>query len=212
MKTVNGWAFPDADEFMVSELHGGRYQIEHLAAALSYVKGTALAIDGGAHVGTWSRVMARTFDRVIAVEPSPDTYEALAANLAAFGCANVEPRQVALGAAPGRVLMALDAENEARKNTGARHVEPGGTIPLETIDGWQLPALDFLKLDVEGSEAAALLGARETLLRHRPIVLYEEKGLARRHRISPAGPEAFLRSIRYRLLQVVGCDRIWGPA
>lgn len=47
-------------------------------------------------------------------------------------------------------------------------------IPLDTIDNLlasgRIPRVDVIKLDIEGSEVAALLGARETILRHRPML------------------------------------------
>lgn len=213
MQFVNGTAFPEADRFMVGELKAdGTYQIENLTAALRYVTNHDCAIDGGAHIGTWSRVMSAHFLRVIAVEPSPDTFEALAWNLNEFGCSNVDCRQVALGDAPAVVKMALDPEQEQRGNTGARFVEAGGTIPVETIDSWTLPSLGFLKLDVEGSEPAALRGAIETLKRCRPIVLFENKWLWARNLGEPKNAVvSILQSLKYRLLEQVSRDQIWGP-
>lgn len=213
MKFVYGWAFPDADEFMANEIHeDGGYQNSHLRAALKHVTDFSVAIDGGAHVGTWSKPLSARFARVIALEPSADTFEALAVNLRAFNCENVEAKQVALGAKAGTVSMILDGRGALMHNTGARCVKPGGTVPLEAIDDWALPTLGFLKLDVEGSEYAALMGARETLTRCRPIVLYEHKGLCRRYGVHPDGPASVLRSVGYKELQIVSMDRIWGPA
>lgn len=214
MKTVHGWAFPDADEFMATEMKpDGSYQAGHLRIALSYVTEWSVAIDGGAHVGTWSRLLSQRFARVIAVEPSADTREALLVNLAAFGCRNVEVRGVALGDTAGRVHMTLDAGSRAErmKNTGARHVVDGGDVPMERIDDWHLESLGLLKLDVEGSEPRAIRGALNTLQRCRPIVIYEEKGFGRRYGDTPGAAARALESIGYRLLTTVKMDHVWGP-
>ena len=214
MKHVFGWAFPDADAFMVREMKpDGHYQFGHLEAALTHVTEFSIGIDAGAHVGTWSRPMAARFARVIAVEPSPDTCDCLTVNMAAFGCTNVEIHQAALGAEAGFVEMApLDPRAEALQNTGARFVQDGGSIPRERIDDWHLETCGFLKLDIEGSEPAALEGARETLHRCRPIVLFENKGFWRHRYGRPIdAPQQILTSVGYRELAVVGCDRIWGP-
>lgn len=213
MQFVNGVAFPDADRFMVAELKGdGTYQIDNLMAALRRVTNHDCAIDGGAHIGAWTRVMSAHFSRVIAAEPSADTFEALTRNMEQFGCANVECRNLALGDAPGSVQMRLAPEQEQRANTGARFVEAGGSIPVETIDSWNLPSLGFLKLDVEGSEPAALRGAVETLKRCRPIVLFENKWLWTKHYGLPKNIVArFLEGLGYHLLEQVSRDQIWGP-
>ncbi len=213
MKTVSGWAYPDADDFMWREMTPeGNYQRGHLDAAMHYVTDFTCAVDGGAHVGTWSRILSGLFARVVAVEPAADTFEALVANMDAFKCPNVERIHAALGKAHGRVDIApLDERQAALQNTGGRFVEPGSTIPLVPIDSWELPTLGFLKLDVEGSEVDALFGARETLARCRPIVLYENKGFCRRFGYEPDTPAKILGGLGYRHVCKAGKDDIWGP-
>jgi hypothetical protein len=50
-------------------------------------------------------------------------------------------------------------------------------VPVTTVDGTVralgLERLDFVKMDIEGSEVAALRGAAETLRRFRPRLLVE---------------------------------------
>jgi len=213
MKIVHGFAFPDSDQFMIREIQpDGTYQAEHYRACLPYIREWSCAIDGGAHVGCFSRLMAADFRRVIAVEPSPDTFEALRANMTAFGCTNVEPLQIALGATSGFVSMHLDGRGALLHNTGARFADPGGSIPAIPIDDWRLPTLGFLKLDVEGSEVAALEGAAETLQRCRPIVLFENKWLWRRYGLPRDAPQRLLTSLGFKHLADVSLDAIWGPA
>lgn len=212
MKTVHGWAYPDLDEFMSGEMkEDGTYQASHLRIALSHVTDRSVAIDGGAHVGTWTLLMAADFARVIAVEPSTDTFDALRMNTERAD--HVERKRLALGDHTWRGSMQLDARGVALKNTGARFVmlDPTGNVPVETIDSWRLPALGFLKLDVEGSEVAALRGARETIARCRPIVLFEDKGLWKRYGEPRDSPQQFLLTLGYQSLARVSSDAIWGP-
>lgn len=212
MKIAKGWAFPDYDEFMISELgEDGRYQSKNLDAALALVTDWTLAIDGGAHIGTWSRIMATKFLKVISVEPSPDTYEALCANMEAFACYCVEPRNVALGEKVGRAGLTMDERGTSIHNSGARFLAPGDVVNVETIDSWNLPTLGFLKLDVEGSEQSALLGARETLKRCKPIVLFEDKGFWKRFGYGRQAPQSLLTGLGYTLVARVSMDQIWRP-
>lgn len=211
VKMKAGWAFPEADEFMRAQLKDdGTYQDRQLTTAMRYVKDFSVAIDGGAHVGTWSQRLSPRFQRVIAVEPCADTFDALLMNMAHFHCENVDCRPVALGAKKGYVSIApLEPRAEALHNTGARFVQAGGTIPCEAIDEWALPSLGFLKLDVEGSEALAMEGARQTLKRCRPVVLFEDKGFCRRFGQKADAPHRFLESINYHCVEVVSKDQIW---
>lgn len=211
---ANGWAFPDADEQMMREIGpAGEYQRGQLEAAMTFVTDRSLAIDGGAHVGTWTCVLSQLFEQVIAIEPSPDTFEALAANVERLNCDNVMLRQVALGAEPGTVSIApLDAKAVALKNTGARFTRVGGPIPCITIDSLDVKTCGFIKLDLEGSEPMAIQGARETLQRCRPILCFENKWLWSRHFGLPKDIVVReLASLRYRLLGQVSHDQFWGP-
>lgn len=212
MKYVHGWAFPDADDQMAREIApDGSYQRAHLEAALRHVRHFTTAIDAGAHVGTWSHVLSAHFARVLAFEPSPDTCEALTANMTAFGCANVTIHQAALGAAPGMVRIAPLAPAAAvLKNTGARFVQPGGDIPVVTIDSFELAEVGFVKLDIEGSEPAALRGALQTLKRCKPVVLFENKWLwAKNFRHPKHAVRDLLTLARYRFVEQIGHDQIW---
>jgi len=214
MKYQHSWAFPDADCFMLNELSpAGEYQRSHLEAALRHVINWTCAIDGGAHVGTSSRLMSARFAKVLAFEPAPDTFACLVENMAAHGGRNVTCHKAALGAHPGRVRMALDAKNAQRGNTGARHTVEGDDVVVMPIDSLGLNDVGFLKLDIEGSEPMALMGARDTLARCRPVVLVEDKG----HWVTHYGlPKTAVRDIltaqRYRLAETVGCDQVWVPA
>lgn len=214
MTRHHGWAFPDADRLMAAEMTpDGRYQQAHLEAALRWVAQHGTAIDGGAHVGTWSRQLALVFRQVIAFEPAPDTFACLVENMTAHGGRNVTCYEAALGAHPGRVRMALDVKNAERGNTGARHTVEGDDVAMMPLDSLGLNDVGFLKLDVEGSEPMALMGARDTLARCRPVVLVEDKG----HWVTHYGlPKTAVRDIltaqRYRLAETVGCDQVWVPA
>lgn len=212
MKFVaSGLAFPDADVFMAAEVSAaGTYQLPNLEAALRYVTDFGCAIDCGAHVGTWTRVMAARFGRVVAIEPSDDTFECLQLNLMNAGLENVNAVCAAVGARSGVVSMTIDAQNKARGNTGARHVRAGGKIPVVTIDSMALDHVGFIKLDIEGSEPDALRGAKDTIKRCQPVILYEDKKLWHRYYNQPKeAVAAFLRAQGYQQTQLVACDAIW---
>ncbi|MNT11699.1 hypothetical protein D3C72_1465930 [compost metagenome] len=46
-------------------------------------------------------------------------------------------------------------------------------IKLITLDSLNLPRVDFIKMDVEGMEVAALLGAEKTIQKFRPLLFVE---------------------------------------
>lgn len=211
MKFVNGWAVPDWDEFVGPRIDkNGGYQRSHLNAALARVTKWDLAVDGGGHIGTWSKPMAERFAKVVTFEPSADSFACLARNLAGIG--NVQLRHQALGATPGRARMTLEGHDRAieLKNTAALFVRPGDDVEVITLDSLELPALDFFKLDVEGSEVVALQGAEQTLRKYRPLILYEDKGLWKRYGYKRNAVAIFLDTLGARHLERVSMDEIWG--
>jgi FkbM family methyltransferase len=214
LKIVNRWAFPAVDEWICGHMDAnGNYQGEHLVKALSYVSDFKVAIDGGAHVGTWSKPMSLLFQRVLAFEPADDTFAALKQNMEEFGCKNVELYNAALGDKLATGHMEQSRTGEEMHNTGARYLMPVGDIPIMTIDSLKLPWLGFLKLDIEGSELAAMHGGRKTIMRHRPIVLFEDKGNGKNHYGQKRNASSeFLAMLGYHHLERIGGDEIWGPS
>ncbi len=65
----------------------------------------------------------------------------------------------------------------ARRDIHAHCLE----VPSITVDGLGLRGVVFVKMDVDGGERAALLGAAELLRRDRPAVLVELESSARSH-------------------------------
>jgi hypothetical protein len=63
----------------------------------------------------------------------------------------------------------------ATAGLGATHFvpDPDGNIPLTTLDELISGPVDFLKLDVEGMEMAALAGAAQLIAAQRPVLYVE---------------------------------------
>lgn len=60
-------------------------------------------------------------------------------------------------------------------NFGGVQVSNQGTEQhiMMPLDALQLSGLDFMKIDVEGCELPVLLGAYQTICKHRPVIFYE---------------------------------------
>lgn len=127
-------------------------------------------LDAGACIGDHTATYAKLVGpggRVWALEPNPLSFQALRLNFE--GQENVIPLNMALGEVPGFAKMHHEV------NAGASFLTPDGDIPVKaaTIDGLPLTRLDLIHLDCEGSEPAALRGARATLARFRPVIVLE---------------------------------------
>jgi FkbM family methyltransferase len=154
--------------------------------ALLRTRGNGITvIDGGANIGvhtvSWSRTL-NGVGNIIAVEPQERVFYALCGNIALNNCANVRAFKAVLGEKPGE-MMIPEWDYQVAHNSGGCHMDsecdpgaaPGRRVPIRVmaIDALNLTRLDFLKLDIEGMEPAALRGARETIARCRPVIQAE---------------------------------------
>lgn len=191
---------PDDDSYFAPIFEAGDvFEPRVLECGLKHVKDWSIAVDGGAHVGSWTRALASRFDKVLAFEPHPDNFGCLLANI--DGLLNVLPRRMALG---WRVeYFGL----ESGRNSGCWHVAPGKQCMAMPLDDFRLPRLGYLKLDIEGFEGFALRGAEKTVQAHWPVVQIEEKALPH----SYDGPIAreLLESWGYRQVDAAGRDVIF---
>ena len=142
------------------------YQLEAYATAVSKTKQRRTAIDCGAHVGIMSHRMANDFETVHSFEPIWCEY--LKDNLREYS--NVTIHEYALGHTADAIKFAVDPHN-----TGATHADPNGTrlVQQYALDDWQFERVDFIKMDLEGWEYYALIGAEQTIRKNRPTLMIE---------------------------------------
>jgi FkbM family methyltransferase len=133
--------------------------------------------DVGAHVGFFALAIARVVGpegRVVAFEADGVNVDALRAAAARNGVDNVDVRPVAVWSAQGTV------EFQPRSDSSGGHggvVESGGGIVVSATsldaEAGEQRIPDLVKIDVEGAEEHVLIGARQLLADHRPIVICE---------------------------------------
>ena len=152
-------------------------------------------VDIGAHDGLLTIPLARLpGSRVLAFEPLPSAYARLQVALrAAFGepPANVECHHLALGDHEGSITLAMpvldgvaqeqwaSTAKDYAAHVSARVTVERFTVPMRRLDDFALADVTAIKLDAEGAEYEILRGARETLLRCRPVLTLE---VEERHR------------------------------
>lgn len=199
MVLVNNTYVPDGDSYFINYFKGSDvFEQENLDLALSFVTRWGVAIDGGAHVGSWTRYMANKFDCVVAFEPKHSNFECLVLNTEQ--CNNVILSKFGLSATEHTGSLSQG------NNSGCWHVTTGNEIKLRKLPDFG--ALDFVKLDIEGFEVFALTGMYEQLEKYKPIVLIEEKELP--HKPLNYDARKVLESLGYKELAKIGKDVIFG--
>lgn len=132
--------------------------------------------DCGAHVGVFTRFALRHgAARVIAVEPEPMNLALLEANFAPE-IASGQVKVVKAGVWDQETVLTLDrTDDNSAQNSFVRKDRSGTKLPGipvlpldEIVDQLHLDRVDFIKMDIEGAERYALLGAWKTLARFKP--------------------------------------------
>jgi FkbM family methyltransferase len=144
-----------------------------------------ICLDIGANIGNHSLVFAEHFDRVLAFEPNPRTFKLLAINSEL--ARNIVPYRLGASNRKGTMTAYQDALNlgattTSRTISSHREENQKGVIStvqfdVDRLDDFlgesDLNQVDFIKLDVEGHEAAALDGMGNILRGSSPIIAME---------------------------------------
>jgi len=171
-------------------------------------------IDIGAHDGLITLPLSRLpASRVLAFEPLPTAFARLQAALRdAFGDipAHVDCHAAALGDHAGSITLAMpvldgvaqeqwaSTAKDYAAHLSARVAVQRFTVPLLRLDDLGLSDVTGIKVDAEGAEYEILRGARETLLRCRPVLTLE---IEERHRVgSTWSVPAYLDALGYDVL------------
>lgn len=160
-----------------------RHVMDYVSARRAVAE--AVCLDVGANVGFHTLHYAQTFGRVYAFEPNPYAFDLLVLNLRYSGKTNVQTINAAIAPQGKRYRM---VEDEAWNSGECYLVETGQedtrVTPGTVIKAWgpdelermlraDNPPVAYVKIDVEGGEAAVLDVLASVLRQHRPIVGFE---------------------------------------
>lgn len=194
----------------------GRPQVELLddVFAAGLVRDFSVAVDGGANVGDWTAKMRERFDSVFAVEASPECAKMLRKRF----CED-ESVGVIHAALLDRAGMVRVVSPNKKPACQKRYVElvPDGDVRSITLDSIPLacgPAwgglCGLIKLDLEGAEYPALLGAQNTIADHRPVLIVEfYKDLCARFGHTEDSVLSLIDAMGYKMVMESFPDRVF---
>jgi len=139
-------------------------------------------VDIGANLGEYSLFAAKRVKRgkVLAFEPLPTMNSLLEENIKLNELSNVVISKYGLSNNNG-VLPIHEIENVHEGLStfypGERKIKQRIEVPLKAFDlefdNFGVNRIDFIKIDIEGGELNALLGARNSISRFKPVVMVE---------------------------------------
>ena len=149
-------------------------------------KADKYSVDIGANIGYYSALLSPVSRRVVSFEANSELIPYLTINMQRHP--NVVIFPIAAGSSNGELEfnepIAPNGDVIAHSGSGAsstRFLDKMGisfnavTIPVITLDSFQLKDVGFIKIDVEGAEYEVLKGAIETINRCRPNVVLENE-------------------------------------
>ncbi len=166
----------------------GRYESRTLCLIGNYLEAVisglnrTVVLDIGANIGNHSLYFSDLFEEVFAFEPNPRTFALLKFN-AEYSCStkNVNCFNFGLSDKNSKLFFKASKSNVG----GSRIVEdpPSGRdddiflIEVKRADDFSElydKKISLIKIDVEGHELAALLGAKSLIEMNNPIILFEQ--------------------------------------
>ncbi len=177
-------------------------------------------LDVGANLGIYTLVASRIVGetgRVIAFEPSVQSFPGLQRNIALNRLTNVTALRAALSEKTGTAYLYHAPDPVGNSLCG----DPtwGGEaeeVPLETLDHVAeqtcLGRVDVIKIDAEGAEELVLRGGRKVLALMRPVIIFEINPEAcTRLGLSPNGTRDLLADFGYEFRDPHQTGKLFRP-
>jgi FkbM family methyltransferase len=163
-----------------------------------------VVFDVGANVGLYTLLASLRVGpegRVVAFEPLPGNLDYLAQHLELNRVKNVEVVGAAVGRARGHSsFVAAGSRSMGRLGSGGS-LEVDVVCLDDLVASGRVPPPDLIKMDIEGGEVEALVGAQTVLREHRPTVVLATHGWEKHQECL-----RLLRGFRYEVEALSGGD------
>ena len=214
----------DLSESYELRMYYSRLYAPHLASVFKHLlKPGDTVIDGGANIGYFSLLAANYVGEhgcVHSFEPIPETFATLNKNIGLNGFTNIHTNRLALMQSKGELCFEIPIDTHTSNLLGRLATVallgrgPQVTVPATTLDEYGehlgINTIKLVKLDVEGSETAAIAGMRRMLFEHRIAYLICELStiLLDRMGISDTTMQEALSEHGYSCY-LIKCDGAW---
>ncbi|MDC3263424.1 FkbM family methyltransferase [Pelagibacterales bacterium] len=154
-----------------------KYRSPELSLISNLVKNNQNSIDIGANLGLFTFFMSRASKHVFAFEPNPYPLE----NLKGLVDSNVTVLPIALGNNDGPVEIKIPHHRKGWSSNGAslasKEINDGKIINIQCrkLDSLNIENIGLIKIDVEGFEIEVIRGAKDTILKNKPVMIIENE-------------------------------------
>lgn len=190
-----------------SSSHGcwlGSYEFDKQLLFERTVTRGCVVFDLGGHVGFYTLLASELVGpngKVFVFEPVPRNLSYLKEHLRLNHASNVTVIEAAVSERSGAVFF------DEGPDSSMGHLASDGRLQVMTVtldelfSNGEIPAPDYIKIDIEGAEYSALLGARSILMESHPTVFLATHGSSVHQECC-----CLLRSLGYQLQPIDGMD------
>lgn len=160
----------------------GVYEKKEVNTMQTLLQTDSVVVDIGANIGYYSLMAAEkiTAGHIYCVEPVTKNMEKLKRNISLNKFTVIHPVQAVISNTSGNATIYISSDD----NSGMSGLKPAEnfsgfsetikclTLDKATID-YNLPKIDLVKIDVEGSEINVLHGMAKTRAEQKPVILIE---------------------------------------
>jgi FkbM family methyltransferase len=192
LKYENKYTFRiDAKDIIIQDYlkKGYMYGIKILILLNSYIKPDDVILDVGANIGIISIPTSKMAykGKVHAFEPFKQNCEYLTWNAKKNKSANIKIHNYAIGHKIGSTTLSDQVINENNEYVSEKSLKKtdkvnyghirlgkkGQKVKIKTIDSMKFDKVDIMKVDVEGAEPLVFYGAKKTIKKFMPIIVFE---------------------------------------
>lgn len=152
------------------------FEFDQLTCVDKYIKKGDVILDIGANIGNHSLYWASKgkAKKIYAFEPLPEIFDILKTNIEIN---NLQRKVIPFNIGLSNKKTSGRASVFGDNNIGGASIcqDSGGNLKLERLDDiiFDEEHIDLVKIDVEGHELYVLQGARNTLLKYKPVIYIE---------------------------------------
>jgi FkbM family methyltransferase len=177
-------AYPKKGTLTRAVIRRGYWERMETSAFINHIQPGTLVVDVGANFGHYALVASKfvgNTGKIIAFEPSADTFQLLQSNIKLLANQNVIAVQAGLSDSNGRMNLCIDASNpggHSYSKDNVRKIGEDQTTRIYSLDEYlhsnhTAPPVSLIKIDVQGFEVKVIRGSTRTILHDHPVVFCE---------------------------------------
>lgn len=209
--TGDWWLPTDNDiDIIIKAMKSGEvFEPEIIDSASTFIKPGSTVLDIGSNFGQMAVLFSRLVGpkgKVYAFEADEFIFNLLCRNIKENNRKNIEPVFGAVWDNDGLELFYPEPDFERFGSYGSYGIDlnakEGRKVRSFTIDSLNITSpISLIKIDIQGSDLFALKGARKTIEREQPVIIFEfEEQFQKEFGTSLEDYEDFIRDINYKII------------